>query len=269
LDQEFRDVAGTVLISQCFLFAVSEEAPMKFNTTSYLAGVGSVVVVLSTGFAGGYFLATPRRIDPPNRLQRLAAEDHATAPATTTAKPEVKPEAVAAATPAPAETPAAPATAVVTPATAAPPAAQQPAIQQAAAQPQPTAPTNAPPAEAKAPEPARIAAAPEPNAPVKADKPDADKITAEKASADNKARAAEAKQAERKQRSDARRIAEQQRKQQELDIATVAVKRIIHSRDAGRDAPDIVRDRDEPIIVENDPQEAPAAEMPHFNLFGQ
>ena len=49
---------------------------MTFNTTSYLAGVGSVVVVLSTGFAGGYFLANPTRIDPPNRLQRLAAEDH-------------------------------------------------------------------------------------------------------------------------------------------------------------------------------------------------
>ena len=42
---------------------------MKFNTTSYLAGVGSVVVVLSTGFAGGYFLANPTRTEPPNRLQ--------------------------------------------------------------------------------------------------------------------------------------------------------------------------------------------------------
>ena len=47
---------------------------MAFSTTSYLAGVGSVVVILSTGFAGGYMLANPTRQDPPNRLQRLAAE---------------------------------------------------------------------------------------------------------------------------------------------------------------------------------------------------
>jgi hypothetical protein len=45
---------------------------MAFNTTSNLAGVGSVVVILSTGFAGGYQLAYPTHPDPPNRLQRLA-----------------------------------------------------------------------------------------------------------------------------------------------------------------------------------------------------
>jgi hypothetical protein len=236
-----------------------------FNTTSYLAGVGSVVAVLSTGFAGGYFLANPRRIDPPNRLQRLAAEDHATAPAT----PAAKPGTVVAAAPAATAAPAAPATPLVTPVMAAQTPSQQPAIQQAAAQQQPTTQTNAPPAGAKAPEPNRIAAVPEASVPTNADKPDVDKIAAEKTSADNKARTAEAKQAERKQRSDARRFAEQQRKQRELEIATVAVKRIIHGRDTSRDAPDIIRDRDEPIIVENDPQEAPSAEMPHFNLFGQ
>lgn len=32
---------------------------MAFNTASFLAGIGSVVVVLSTGFAGGYFFASP------------------------------------------------------------------------------------------------------------------------------------------------------------------------------------------------------------------
>ena len=83
---------------------------MTFNTTSYLAGVGSVVAVLSTGFAGGYFLANPTHVDPPNRLQRLAAKNHdakATAPATAAAKPETVAEATSAApaTPAP---PAAP-----------------------------------------------------------------------------------------------------------------------------------------------------------------
>ena len=199
---------------------------MTFNTTSYIAGVGSVVVVLSTGFAGGYFLVNPARIDPPNRLQRLAAEDH-TAPATASAKPEV----VAAATPAPAAapvTPAPPAAAVASAATPAPqPPAQQPTtVQQAVAQP------IAAPAEAKAPEPARTVATQETIAPT-ADKVDTDRVNAQKASAD-KARADEPKLAERK-RSEARKVAEQQRKQRELEVATVAVRRIIH----GRDAPEI------------------------------
>jgi hypothetical protein len=218
---------------------------MTFNTTSYLAGVGSVVMVLSAGFAGGYLLATPTHVDPPNRLQRLAAEDHSEkAIATTAAKPEVVATA-------------APATPVAAPVTAAQPPAQQPPAQQTAAQP------TVPAAETKTPEPARTVASTDASAPASVDKVDADKI-AEKANTD-KARAAEARLAERK-RSEARRFAEQQRKQRELEVATVAVRRIIH----GRDAPDIIRDRDEPIVVENDPPEAPPTpEMPHFNLFGQ
>jgi hypothetical protein len=222
---------------------------MKINTTSYLAGVGSVVAVLSTGFAGGYFLANPTHVNPPNRLQRLAAEDH-TAPAA------AKPEAVAAATSAPTAAPmAAAAPAPVTP--AAQPPAQQAEMQQAAN----TKTTS--PADVKAPEPARTAGAQETIAPA-SDKADAEKANTQKASID-KARTDEPKLAERK-RSDARKVAEQQRKQRELEVATVAVRRIIH----GRDAPDIViRDRDADVVVENDPQQAPAPQMPHFNLFGQ
>ena len=221
---------------------------MKINTTSYLAGVGSVVAVLSTGFAGGYFLANPTHVNPPNRLQRLAAEDH-TAPAAT------KPEAVAAATPAPVAAP-------VTPG-AAPAAAATPVVQQAAAPPTVSPAETKAPEEAKAPEPARTIAAQETIAPA-ADKADAEKANTQKASID-KARADEPKLAERK-RTDARKFAEQQRKQRELEVATVAVRRIIH----GRDVPDIViRDRDADVVVENDPAEAPAPQMPHFNLFGQ
>jgi len=64
---------------------------MAFSTTSYLAGVGSVVVILSTGFAGGYMLANPTHQDPPNRLQRLAAEGQDSKPVAqvTAAKPEL------------------------------------------------------------------------------------------------------------------------------------------------------------------------------------
>ena len=43
---------------------------MTFNTTSYLAGVGTVVAVLSTGFAGGYF---PGESDPYRSSKPIAA----------------------------------------------------------------------------------------------------------------------------------------------------------------------------------------------------
>ena len=57
---------------------------MAFNTGSFLAGVGAVVAVLSTGFAGGGMVANPNHTEPPNRLQRLAA-DSANAKAVTPA----------------------------------------------------------------------------------------------------------------------------------------------------------------------------------------
>ncbi len=240
---------------------------MKFNTTSYLAGVGSVVVVLSTGFTGGYFMANPKRVEPPNRLQRLAAEDHS-APATTNVKPEV----VAAIAPAAAATPVtAPAAAPVAAAAPATPAVDPPA-QQAAAQ--PASPAPASPVEAKTPEPAQSVATREAAAPA-ADEADTDKASIQKASAE-KGRAAEARYAERK-RGEARKVAEQQRKQRELDVATIAVRRIIHDRDApdasdarDRDAQEVViHNRDAPEIVENDPREVPARAMPQFNLFDQ
>jgi hypothetical protein len=80
---------------------------MAFSTTSFLAGVGSVVVVLSTGFAGGYLIAGPDRNAPPNRLQRVADTKDAKAAdtnAASTAKPQARPEiAAAVVTPAQAE----------------------------------------------------------------------------------------------------------------------------------------------------------------------
>jgi hypothetical protein len=237
--------------------SIAEETQMALNTTSFLAGVGSVVAVLSTGLAGGYFLATPSHIDAPNRLQRVAAnQDSKPVPVATDAKPadtkpaDSKPEIVAAAAPTATPSPAAEQTAKSpTPATAAP--AVQPVV--------------APP-EAKASEPAPATAIHEAAAPTA--KPDADAKTSdartnvEKVNAD-KARAAEARSADlraaaEKKRTETRKIAEQQRKQRELEVATIAVRRIIHERDSSD------------VVVESDRIEAPAAaEMPHFNLFGQ
>jgi hypothetical protein len=169
---------------------------MAFSTTSYLAGVGSVVVILSTGFAGGYMLANPTHRDPPNRLQRLAADGQDTRPVAQ-ATPATKPEVVAMAEPA------------STPARATP----QPAAAEPAAQPAPV------PAAAKAPEPIRSSAA----------QVNAEKANAERSGAE-KARIAEAKAAEKK-RAEARKFAERQRKQRELEVATMAVRQMMHDRD--------------------------------------
>jgi len=203
---------------------------MALNTTSFLAGVGSVVAVLSTGLAGGYFLANPSHIDPPNRLQRVAAANQDSKPA-------------------------APAPATMQAAQTAPQATAAPAAQPAAT-----------PSEAKASEPARTADIQETAAPAPTASPDTDakandaKANGEKANAD-KARAAEARstdaRAAEKKRAGTRKIAEQQRKQRELEVATIAVRRIIHERDPSD------------VVVDSDQAETPAAEMPHFNLFRQ
>ena len=209
---------------------------MALNKTSFLAGVGSVVAVLSTGLAGGYFLAgNSSHIDPPNRLQRVAAanQDSKPAPVATDARPEVVATSAPIAAPAPEQ--------------AAPTAA---AIQEAAV----PAPAAKPDTDAKSAE-ARN------NDAKTADTKTADtmttnaKVHSEKANLD-KARAADARAGEKK-RTETRKIAEQQRKQRELDVATIAVRRIIHERDA----PD--------VVVDSDQTEQPAAEMPHFNLFRQ
>jgi len=227
---------------------------MTFNTTSYLAGVGTVVAVLSTGFAGGYFLANPTRIDPPNRLQRLASEDHdAKGPATknsvsstVTAKPEV-------ATAAPATQPQAVATAT-------PDAPPVRVIPTATAVAQPAVPPAVPSVEAQtsenAAENAHTVSSEEKSASV--ERADLDRFDAKTGA--SKARAAEAKLVEKRKRSEARKLAGQQRKQRELEVATFAVRRIIHDRDA----PEVViRDRDaRDVVVQN-----AEPETPRFNLF--
>ncbi len=200
---------------------------MALNTTSFLAGVGSVVAVLSTGLAGGYFLANPSHIDPPNRLQRVAAanQDSKPAPATADAKPEV--QRLASRRPRPR-------------------LQRQPAP---ATKPRPQNPPVRPPFRQL---PLRRHSRPPRRSDAKAngEKANADKVRAAEA------RSADARAAEKK-RAGTRKIAEQQRKQRELEVATIAVRRIIHERDPSD------------VVVDSDQAETPAAEMPHFNLFRQ
>jgi hypothetical protein len=176
---------------------------MSFNTTSYLAGVGSVVAALTIGFSGGFFIATPTQQPEQNRLQKVMASAPVSSPMPQTAAvPEPQTNAAPKAEIAQANTSSGP-NAVI----------QQPARPEAipimakAAEPEP--------AVAKAPEPVRPVAQPESGAQQTAD---AERIRAE-----------EAKAAKRK-RTEARKLAER-KKQREIESATLAVKRMLRDRD--------------------------------------
>jgi hypothetical protein len=85
---------------------------MSFNTTSYLAGVGTVVAALTIGFSGGFFLAPPADYVEQNRLQRVASGapvSNQGSQEALTPKPEVTParsiELIAAKVPAPSQQP--------------------------------------------------------------------------------------------------------------------------------------------------------------------
>jgi hypothetical protein len=220
---------------------------MAFNTSSFLAGVGSVVVVLSAGFAGGYMLGSPNHVNPPNRLQRVAAD----IPDSKT----VTPVAAAAAAKLQVVADAQPSSVAAQPAEA---SAPQPVAVQITAKPEvktETQPSAAAPVETTLPTNTENAK-PQMSAiqPAGTDRTYGDRgRAAEARRPDNSS--AENKAVEKK-RSDIRKYAEQQRKQRELEVATVAVRRIIHDRNAQE-------------VVDDDRPEAPAPAAPYFSLFGQ
>ena len=198
---------------------------MAFNTTSYLAGVGSVVAALTIGFSSGFFFAAPTQNDPPNRLQRVTSNaplvTTATAPASPASKEEMPKQdlaAVASAPIAPADVPSAgpaaapPVVSATTPSDAAPAPSIAAPPQQQAAQPEPT------PVVEKAPEPVAAPAQHERNTQISAEKT-ADKI-----------RAAEASRAAERKKIETKKLADRQRRQREIQEAAVAVKRMLRDR---------------------------------------
>lgn len=203
---------------------------MAFNTKSYLAGVGTVVVALTIGFSSGFFFAAPTQNEPPNRLQRVASSaplaSQAAAPATPGQGPESPRQDVAAAGSASAAS--SPPVAV---AASAPAASVSPAPSQQAASPEP-----APMVAQKTSEPnqERIA-----------------QINADKAA--EKVRAAEASRAAERKRIETRKLADRQRKQREVQEAAAAVKRMM-------------RDRDVQQVADTD---GPGFDTPRFGFFGQ
>lgn len=182
---------------------------MPFNTRSYLAGVGTVVAAIAIGFSGGFLLAPSTDYMEQNRLQRVTSSAPIANPA---------PQAAIAVKQEITEARLIP---LVT-AAAAVPSPQQPArsetipVMSRAIEPAPT------PAASRAAEPARAASEDD------AAKPDVNM---------SKLRAAEAK-AERKRAREQRSI--ERRKQREIALATVAMRRMLRDRD-----PQQVADRTE------------------------
>ncbi len=171
---------------------------MSFSTKSYLAGVGTVVAALTIGFSGGFFLAPPAGHVEQNRLQRVASSSPISNPASQAApaaKPEiteVRPiELVASAVPVP--SPQQPSDAETIP------------VMAKAVEPAPTEPDRA-------------------SAEDSAAKPEVRKPEI----STDKMRAAEAK-AERRRAKEQRRA--ERRKQREIELAAVAVKRMLRDRD--------------------------------------
>ncbi len=165
---------------------------MSFSTTSYFAGVGTVLTALTVGFSGGFFLAPPSEHSEQNRLQRISS----TAPISVTA----------------------PQTGIMT----RPEATQPRSIEITAAGPAPSAQqparTEAIPIMAKAGEQAAAPEVVKAADPVRSASQD---VTAKSEINTEKKRAAEVK-AEKKR---AQRSAER-RKQREIELATIAVKRM-------------------------------------------
>jgi hypothetical protein len=215
-EPNFRSLAGTVSIFSRLLIVNScRSAAMSFSTTSYLAGVGSVVAALTVGFSGGLFMAAPTPYAEQNRLQRVMSSAPIASPTPQIAaapKPEITEVNATSRTTSAIQQPARPETIPVMAKAAEPEGA---------------------PVMAKAPEPVRTASEQERGAQMNAN---AEKV-----------RAAEARAAERK-RAEARKLAERQ-KQREIELATVAVKRMLRDRD---------------------PQQvADGIETPRFGFFGQ
>jgi type IV secretory pathway VirB10-like protein len=168
-----------------------QERSMSFSTTSYFAGVGTVLAALTVGFSGALFLAPSNEHSEQNRLQRISSS----APVSVTV----------------------PQTGIVT----GPEAAHPRAVEITAAAPTPSAPqptrTEAIPIMAKAGE----QAAPEIIKTAEPVRPASQDVTAKSEINSERKRAAEVK-AERKR---AQRSAER-RKQREIELATAAVKRM-------------------------------------------
>jgi hypothetical protein len=203
---------------------------MTFNKSSFFAGVGSVFAAIVIGFAGGAIITGGAGVQPPNRVERVAAGEALQKSSGHAAVASGQPAAVAT-TPAPEPTMAA----APAPASDPQPMAQRPA---------PAAPATA--SNEAAPAPKTQQSPPAPAVIAKGD--DALPVRNDQASD----RTAEWKKAAERRRAEERKFAER-RKRQDIEQAANAIRQM--KRDGVIDQ-----------VVQRD--EAPRVEAPRFGFFG-
>jgi hypothetical protein len=184
---------------------------MAFNPVSYVAGIGTVGVALVVGFGGGLLLTNSAyKPEPPNRLERVAASAPLASASPTQAA--IAPDVTAAPAPEPEPRPAASPQQVTPPqpptAKAAQAANQQPAV------------ANDPPPSPRPPTAKAAQAANQQPAVANDPPPSVSESMAKPQDQENDTR----RIAERKQAAH-RKWAERKRRQQELEAATVEVRR--------------------------------------------
>lgn len=221
------------------------DGTMTFNPVSYFAGIGTVFAAIAVGFGGGLLMThSVHDSAPPNRVERVTAAAPLSPPPAVAQAPkmEVQPSVapVVAATAAPAP--------VTTIPTAASEAVQSPSPSQASTSPSPTLPQQ-PAADVM--RPANQLPAANQQAAANDQHPVIRETGAKPQDQDIEAkRIAERKQAER------RKWAERKRRQQDLEGATVEVRRI--ERDDGAQE-----------VVQKDAVGMPRIEIPRLGLFGE
>lgn len=242
---------------------------MAFSSSSYFAGIGTVVVAISIGFAGGAMITTSA-VQPPNRLERVTSSAAPPSSAPSGAAPtSTAPASTAASNPAPQQ------------ASAAPPAEPQPASVATVLAPAATIASSAPAIDS----PPLQQAQPATPVAVKSDaKPDAAPTRNERGnarSADSNreaARSAEVNREPARKRSDERKFAERKRRQdlerQNLDEATSVVRQMPR----GTVVEQVVDEDDAPRFGDGAPrrlglfgsdEDSPRpAPLPRFGLFG-
>jgi hypothetical protein len=223
---------------------------MTFNPVSYFAGIGTVYAAITVGFGGGLLMThSVHDTAPPNRVERVTAAARLSPPSVAqTPKPDAQPSVtpVVAAAAAPAPGPSAPVTAATTP------------TSEAGSSPSPTQASTSPPQAVPQLPAADVvrAASQQPATSMQAAVPNDQQSVVRETNAKPQDQDIEAKRIAERKQVERRKWAERKRRQQDLETATVEVRKIERSDGAQE-------------VVQKDTIEIPRIEMPRLGFFGE
>jgi hypothetical protein len=220
---------------------------MSFNPVSYFAGIGTVFVAIAVGFGGGLLMTNSvHNPDPPNRVERVASSAPLVSPTTPTPPNTAQASTTPVVAPAPAPNPSASATSVATATPQVGPPSSPPQASTSSQRAVPQQPPSAEVARANDQQPARTQQPAVPN-----DQP----AVVRESNAKPQDQDADARKIAEKKQADRRKWAERKRKQQELEAATVEVRKT--ERGEGPQE-----------VIQRDIVEMPRIEMPRLGFFG-